>query len=72
MQGEVIRWNAEKNFGFAKVAGESHDVFVHGRRVVKGKLYLGAEISFDLAPNNHVSERLCATNIRVIEAMALR
>jgi hypothetical protein len=62
----MVRWIPKKNFGFASVPGESHDVFVSGRRVVKGELYAGAVINFELHPNNHPSERLCATNIRVV------
>jgi cold shock CspA family protein len=56
----------EKNFGFCKVAGESHDVFVHGKSFVMGEPYVGATIKFDLFQNKHPSERLCATNIRVM------
>jgi cold shock CspA family protein len=66
MQGVIVRWMPEKNFGFAHLAGESHEVFVSGMRVVKGELYMGATINFELHPNNHPSERLCATNIRVV------
>ena len=68
MQGEIIRFDAAKGFGFIKVAGQEKDIFIHQSEVNGGvRLRDGMRVEFE---TQSTAKGLRAVNVRVSGAGA--
>ena len=68
MQGEIIRFDAAKGFGFIKVAGQEKDIFIHQSEVNGGvRLRDGMRVEFE---TQSTAKGLRAVNVRVSGAPA--
>lgn len=65
MKGKLVRWNAERGFGFIRSEQESSDIFIHisELRQMSRPPVQGDTIDFNLAPGK--DGRLCAVNARI-------
>ena len=65
MKGKLVRWNAERGFGFIRSEQESSDIFIHisELRQMSRPPVQGDDIEFNLAPGK--DGRLCAVNARI-------
>ncbi|MBP8293543.1 MAG: DUF1294 domain-containing protein [Caldilineaceae bacterium] len=68
MQGEIIRFDPAKGFGFIKVAGQEKDIFIHQSEVNGGaRLRDGMQVEFE---TQSTAKGLRAVNVRVAGAAA--
>jgi uncharacterized membrane protein YsdA (DUF1294 family)/cold shock CspA family protein len=68
MQGEIIRFDPAKGFGFVKVAGQEKDIFIHQSEVNGGaRLRDGMRVEFE---TQSTAKGLRAVNVRVPGAAA--
>jgi CspA family cold shock protein len=63
MRGRVVRWYADKNFGFVKPDDGSADVFLHASNLQADDVEVGWRVEFDVATNQR-NGKLQAINVR--------
>eukprot|EP00754_Rhynchopus_humris_P020352 Rhum_TRINITY_DN14691_c5_g1::Rhum_TRINITY_DN14691_c5_g1_i4::g.108491::m.108491 len=59
-KGEVVRWNAQKGFGFVKCADFDDDLFCHHTAFGSGDLIEGKEVTFDVEDDARSGKKRCA------------
>jgi len=70
MQGEIIRFDPAKGFGFIKVAGQEKDIFIHQSEVNDGiRLRDGMRVEFE---TQSTAKGLRAVKVRALSAGTAR
>ena len=59
-KGEVVRWNAQKGFGFVKCADFDDDLFCHHTAFGSGDLIEGKEVTFDVEDDSRGAKKRCS------------
>lgn len=63
MRGHIVKWVAEKGFGFIKPEKAEHDTFLHISKVIEGEPHYGADVEFKMDKDK---TRTFAIDVRVL------
>ena len=63
MRGHVVKWVADKGFGFIKPEKADHDVFLHISKVIEGVPRYGSDVEFAMGKDN--TKRTFAIDVKV-------
>jgi cold shock CspA family protein len=64
--GTIVKYIADRKFGFIHPDGADHDLFFHHSHVIGGGLHRNATVEFEVCDGLKPGTRM-ATNIRIVQ-----